>query len=99
MKFVALDVEPANPDMSSICHIGIVHFEGGKIADSWSTLVDPKDYFDGMNVSIHGIDEADVKGAPDYKQASAEFYRGICGQTCAIHTAFDRNAIHRASRG
>lgn len=97
MRFVALDVETANPDMSSICQIGIVHFEDGKIIDSWSTLVDPKDYFDGMNVSIHGIDEDDVKGAPDYQEASAELHRRIGGQTCAIHTAFDRSAIHRAS--
>ncbi len=30
MRFNALDVETANPDMSSICQIGIVHFEDGK---------------------------------------------------------------------
>lgn len=97
MKFVALDVETANPDMSSICQIGIVHFEDGQVVDSWSSLVDPKDYFDGMNVSIHGIDEDDVRGSPDYKQASIEVNRRIAGQIVAIHTAFDRNAITRAS--
>ncbi len=97
MRFVALDVETANPDMASICQIGIVHFEGGKPVDSWSSLVDPKDYFDGMNVSIHGIDKEDVRGAPDFKQASEEINRRIAGQVVAIHTAFDRNAIVRAS--
>jgi DNA polymerase-3 subunit epsilon len=97
VKFVALDVETANPDMSSICQIGIVHFEDGQVVDSWSSLVDPKDYFDGMNVSIHGIDEDDVRGAPDYTQASIEVNRRIAGQIVAIHTAFDRNAITRAS--
>jgi DNA polymerase-3 subunit epsilon len=97
VRFVALDVETANPDMSSICQIGIVHFEDGKAVDSWSTLIDPKDYFDGMNVSIHGIDEDDVRGAPDFKQASAEVRRRVANQIVAIHTAFDRNAIARAS--
>ena len=97
MRFVALDVETANPDMSSICQIGIVHFEDGKAVDSWSTLIDPHDYFDGMNVSIHGIDEDDVRGAPDFKQASAEVRRRVANQIVAIHTAFDRNAIARAS--
>lgn len=97
MRFVALDVETANPDMSSICQIGIVHFEDGKVVDSWSSLVDPKDYFDDMNVSIHGIEEVDVHGAPDFRQASAEVAKRIAGQVVAIHTAFDRNAITRAS--
>lgn len=73
MKFVALDVETANPDMASICQIGIVHFEDGKVVDSWSSLVNPKDYFDDMNVSIHGIEERDVRDAPDFKQASSTY--------------------------
>lgn len=97
MMFVALDVETANPDSASICQIGIVSFEDGKLVESWSALVDPKDYFDEMNVSIHGIEEADVRGAPDFKQVSAEVCRRLAGKVVAIHTAFDRNAIARAS--
>ena len=97
MKFVALDVETANPDLASICQIGLVHFEDAEVVDSWSSLVDPKDYFDNMNISIHGIKEDDVRGAPDFKQASAEFLRRISGQVVAFHTSFDRNAISRAS--
>lgn len=97
MKFVALDVETANPDMASICQVGIVHFEDGRPVDSWSSLVDPKDYFDGMNVAIHGIEEDDVRGAPDFKQASEEIKRRVSGQIVATHTAFDRGAITQAS--
>ena len=37
MRFIALDVETANPDMSSICQIGIVHFEDGKPVETWSS--------------------------------------------------------------
>jgi len=97
MKFVALDVETANPDMASICQVGIVHFEDGRPVDSWSSLVDPKDYFDGVNVAIHGIEEDDVRGAPDFQQASEEIKRRISGQIVATHTAFDRGAITQAS--
>ena len=43
MKFISLDVETANPDMSSICQVGIVHFEDGKPVETWSSLVDPWD--------------------------------------------------------
>lgn len=97
MRFIALDVETANPDMSSICQIGIVHFENGRPVETWSSLVDPQDYFDDMNVSIHGIEKRDVRGAPTFKQIYAEINRRVGGQVVAIHTAFDRNAITQAA--
>ena len=97
MKFIALDVETANPDMSSICQIGIVHFENGQPVETWSSLVDPQDYFDPMNVSIHKIEKEHVRGAPTFKDISAEINRRILGQVVAIHTAFDRNAITQAA--
>ncbi len=95
--FVALDVETSNPDMSSICQVGIVHFEDGRAVDTWSSLVDPQDYFDVINVSIHGIEREAVRGAPVFKQISQEIYRRIEGRVVAIHTAFDRSAIAQAS--
>ena len=57
MKFVALDVETANPNMASICSVGIAVFEDGRLTDEWYSLVNPKDYFHEMNVSIHGINQ------------------------------------------
>lgn len=97
MRFIALDVETANPDMSSICQIGIVHFEDGEPMETWSSLVDPQDYFDDMNVFIHGIEEKDVRGAPTFKHVSAEINRRVGGQVVAIHTTFDRSAIRQAA--
>ena len=35
MEFVALDVETANADMSSICQIGLVHFVDGCLKEEW----------------------------------------------------------------
>ena len=69
MEFVALDVETANADMSSICQIGMAHFRGREILGEWKTYVDPEDYFDGINVSIHGIDETTVKGRPLFRSS------------------------------
>lgn len=57
MKFVAIDVETANADMSSICQIGIAKFIDNRLDDEWSSLVNPENYFDPMNVFIHGITE------------------------------------------
>jgi len=96
LNFVALDVETANPDMASICQVGVVHFEDGKPTETWSTLVNPNDYFDVVNVSIHGIEENDVLGAPNFKQISSEINRRVKNQIVAIHTFFDRSAITKA---
>ncbi len=55
MQFAAVDVETANADLGSICQIGVALFRDGAHVHSWSSLVDPEDYFDTINVSIHGM--------------------------------------------
>ena len=97
MKFVAIDVETANPDMASICSIGVAVFQNGAIASEWYSLIDPNDYFDGINTSIHGIGERDVKGAPTFREVSAQLGRLLGGQVVVTHTHFDRVAVHQAA--
>ena len=96
MQFTAIDVETANPDMGSICQIGVAKYADGGLAESWSTLVDPQDYFDGMNVAVHGITPRMVKGKPTIPDI-AERLRGCLEGTVAVcHTHFDRVAVDRA---
>lgn len=66
MRFIAVDLETANPRMSSICQIGIVAFEDGREVGADVRLVDPRDYFDPYNVAIHGITAEEVRGAPAF---------------------------------
>jgi len=54
MNFSAIDIETANADKASICQIGLVTHENGVAVEEWRTYVDPEDYFDGINVAIHG---------------------------------------------
>jgi DNA polymerase-3 subunit epsilon len=96
MKFVALDVETANADMSSICSIGAAVFEGDKITSEYYSLVNPKDYFDEFNVSVHGITKNMVKNAPTYLEAAKELHALIFNEVVVTHTHFDRVAIHQA---
>ena len=67
-EFYVLDVETANADYSSICQIGLAKFENGELTEKWESLIDPDDYFDGMNISIHGITEKMVQGSPTFDQ-------------------------------
>jgi DNA polymerase-3 subunit epsilon len=93
MNFVALDVETSNPDLASICQIGIVTFSNGIIVDKWQSLVNPEDYFDGMNVYIHGITEEKVANAPKFQQIYSDLKRLIENKVTVIHTSFDKIAI------
>lgn len=96
MEFVAIDVETANADMSSICQIGLALFRKRQLVEEWKTYIDPEDYFAGINVSIHGIDEDTVKGAPVISDVSREIYRFLDDRVSVCHTHFDRVSVHLA---
>jgi len=93
MNFIALDVETANSDLSSICQIGVAVFRNGVIANKWVSLVDPEDYFDSINESIHGITAEMVQGQPRFNQIVGQLHQFLSGQIVVSHSAFDRNAV------
>lgn len=95
-SFVVVDVETANPRLSSICQIGIASFRDGVFHHSWGSLVNPEDYFDPMNVSIHGIDEECVATAPIWPVVYPEADRFLVGSVVVSHTPFDRSAVCQA---
>lgn len=39
MDFTVIDVETSNPNLASICQIGVAVFRGGKLHESWGSLV------------------------------------------------------------
>jgi len=98
MNFIAVDVETANANLASIYSIGAAMFKHGQLSCEWYTLVDPNDYFDPLNISIHGIDESMVAGSPTFK-AVANTVEQLLGEAVVVtHTHFDRVAIHQAAR-
>jgi DNA polymerase-3 subunit epsilon len=97
MGFVALDFETANPSLASICQIGVVEFDNNSHTEIWQTLVNPEDYFDPMNVYIHGINEDDVQDVPTFPQIYDKLRGYLAGRIVAHHTGFDKTAFVRAS--
>jgi DNA polymerase-3 subunit epsilon len=97
MDFVAIDVETANADMASICQIGIAKYSEGHLAEEWSWLIDPEDYFDFINIDIHGITEEDVVGSPTFPEIVNILGRFLNNEICVSHTCFDRVSLCRAS--
>lgn len=96
MDYFALDVETANADYSSICQIGVAGFEGGRVVSKWSSLVNPRTFFDPFNTSIHGISAEDVEGAPGFESAHQELSRLLKSSIVVHHGHFDRTAFRRS---
>jgi DNA polymerase-3 subunit epsilon len=96
MDFIAIDVETANADINSICQIGLVYFKEGVLCEEWKSYVDPEDFFDGINISIHGIDESTVQGAPQLPEIADILYKFLDDKITVCHTHFDRVSIRKA---
>jgi DNA polymerase-3 subunit epsilon len=96
MNFFAVDVETANSDFSSICQIGIVEFKDDQVTTRLNTLINPEDYFDPFNVSIHGITARDVKSAPKFNEIHSQLSKILTGNVTVHHMPFDWVAITRA---
>ena len=95
ISFLAIDVETANADYSSICQIGIAEFENGKVIDTWSTLVNPESYFDSFNVSIHGITPSMVENSSTFDTLYEELSLKLKDKIVVHHMPFDRTALNR----
>lgn len=67
MNFIAIDFETANSSRGSVCSVGLVEYEEGKLKKEYYRLVRPKqNYFAPMNVRIHGITKQDVEDALEF---------------------------------
>ena len=95
MNFVVLDVETANPDLSSICQIGVAIFQNGALHNTWQSLINPQDEFNPINISIHGIDEKAVEDAPTWAAVFPVVSSLLRDNIVVSHTPFDRVAVTR----
>jgi DNA polymerase-3 subunit epsilon len=95
-EFTAVDVETANADMSSICQVGLATFSGGALVMEWKSFLDPQDFFDPLNVAIHGIDEDTVAGAPTLPEIALTLCDKLSNGIAVCHTHFDRVSIGQA---
>ena len=97
MKFFAIDVETANPSMTSICSIGLAKFENSALVGEWYTLINPEDYFSPINTEIHNISEDMVSNAPTFAQWYGFLSKTLHNEVVVTHTHFDKSALRQAS--
>ena len=96
VDYFVVDVETANQARASICQIGIAFFSGGRMVDSWESLVNPHDEFLGFNVALHGIGPRTVAHAPSWSELCPKVMSLLAGAAVASHTDFDRGALNGA---
>ncbi len=94
-EFIAIDFETANPNLASICQVGIAHYKDRKIFGEFSSYINPKDYFDPHNVSIHGINKETVANSPTFQEISNQLFSFLNNRIVVSHTHFDRVALNR----
>jgi DNA polymerase-3 subunit epsilon len=95
VDFIAIDVETANACMASICQVGLAAYHQGQPVGELKSYVNPEDYFDGVNVSIHGITAETVRGAPTLPRVIDVLRPLVTGAVLVCHTHFDRVAIRQ----
>lgn len=86
-KFVALAVETANHDFSSVCDLGVVWVRGGEVVKSMRYLVRPEgNEYDEMFTEWHGISAADTKDAPSFAEVWAEVEPKLRRMPLVVHS-------------
>jgi polyribonucleotide nucleotidyltransferase len=102
-EFAVLDVETTgtDPAMADLVEIAVVKVKGGKIADRWSTLVNPGRPIVGNQ--MHGITDADVKKAPSPAEAARQALKAIgdapiVGHSVGFDLAFVEAALADGTR-
>ncbi|WP_164779637.1 TerD family protein [Paenibacillus kobensis] len=94
MDFVAIDFETANSNRSSACSVGLVEIRGGMIVNNQSWLIDPEQHFDSLNIGIHGITPAMVRGKPTFQKLWPTIRPMLEGKRVIAHNAsFDMSVL------
>lgn len=96
MKFYSLDVETANSDQSTICQIGIGIWNDGMLVDTWSSYIDPQDFFHWKNTQIHGINSRMVQRKPTLPKVYPALRQMLENNIVVHHSPFDRSALRKA---
>lgn len=97
-RFVAVDVETANADRSSICQLGIGMVTNEGHIHTLSFLIDPETEFEDFNVNLHGIGPSTVRGHPVFRDVLQAMRPFLERHTLIQHSTFDQQAINAACR-
>jgi DNA polymerase-3 subunit epsilon len=94
-NFAAIDFELATGVRNSVCSVGIVVVEYGKIVDEYYSLVrPPKNQYHWGNSRVTKIYAKDTKNAPNFLDIYPEIEKRLKGRKMVAHNeSFDRDVL------
>ena len=98
--FAAIDFETANECPSSVCSVGVVVVRGGKIVDSFYSLIHPEpEYYQWFCRRVHGLGPEDTDEAPVFPYVWERIEPLIEGLPLVAHNArFDEGCLRAVFR-
>ncbi len=98
--FAAIDFETANGERSSVCSVGVVIVRGGKIVDTYYSLIQPEpNYYSYWCTRVHGLCCDDTDNAPLFPDVWHEIEPMIAGLVLVAHnSSFDEGCLRAAFR-
>ncbi len=101
--FTAVDTETTGTDplRAEVVEIAAVRVRGGKIVDTWSSLVKPQGAVPAEARAVHHISDEELATAPPFAEVWPAF-RAFCGTDIVVaHNgyAFDFRLLHRLATG
>ena len=98
--FAAIDFETANNERSSVCAVGVVIVRGGRIVDSFYSLIQPApNYYNYWCRQVHGLYREDTDCAPVFSEVWAQIEPLIEGLPRVAHNKpFDDSCLRAVFR-
>ena len=94
--FVVFDLETTGlqPQLDHIIEIGAVKLVGGKITETFTTLINPQTKIPSDITGINGINDEMVKDKPIFAEVCGDFYKFAHGAVLVAHNAsFDYSML------
>lgn len=94
-NFAAIDFETANGQRSSVCSVGVVVVRGGKVTDTFYSLIHPEpNYYSWFYQQVHGLGHGDTDNAEVFPRVWERVASLIEGLPLVAHNApFDEGCL------
>lgn len=94
-RFAAIDFETANRALTSVCSVGVVVVENGKMVDKFYSLIQPApNYYSYYNTLVHGLTRGDTDEAPVFPTVWREIAPMVKGMPLVAHNSpFDQGCL------
>src|SRR5690349_61136 len=86
--FVDVETTGTSARFGKVIEIGAIRVEGGRVVDEMDTLVDPGAPLPRFTISLTGITDDDMAGAPSFREVAGRLYELLKGAVLVAHNVY-----------